>query len=114
MKMKRQNKWIKKGDKVYVIAGNDRGMIGEVLSRTDDRVIVQGVNVRKKHVKRSQENQSGGVIRIERPIDISNVRLCVDEETSYKVRVRRDDQGNRLVYHKNGEEVVYRSFKSRS
>ena len=47
-----QNKRIKKGDKVVITAGNDRGETGIVLSRTEERAIVQGINVRKKHGKK--------------------------------------------------------------
>ncbi|EKE10246.1 MAG: 50S ribosomal protein L24 [uncultured bacterium] len=76
-------KRIKKGEQVLVITGNDRGKIGPVLSRSEDRVIVQGVNVRKKHLKRTQESQGGRVVEMEMPIHISNVALC-------------DKEGNRM------------------
>ena len=55
------SKWIRKGDRVLVIAGNDKGKAGEVLSRDEDRVIVQGINVRKKHMRRTQEMQGGRI-----------------------------------------------------
>jgi large subunit ribosomal protein L24 len=71
---------VKKGSRVLVIAGNDRGKTGEVLSKSEDRVIVQGVNVRKKHLKRSQQQdaqvQGGRIVEMEVPIHISNVCLC--------------------------------------
>ena len=108
---KRQNKWIKKDDKVYVTSGNDKGVIGTVLSRTEDRIVIQGVNLRKKHMKRSGQNSQGGIMTVERPIHISNVRLCVDEEQAYKVRLKDDQEGRRLVYEKEGNEVVYRPIK---
>ncbi len=69
-------KWIRKGDRVLVIAGNDRGKAGEVLGRSEDRVLIQGVNVRKKHLKRTQQTQGGRVVEMEVPIHISNVCLC--------------------------------------
>lgn len=69
-------KKIRKGDKVVAIAGNDRGQTGTVLSVLGEKVVVQGINVRKKHVKRSQANQAGGIIEMEKPIHISNVKLC--------------------------------------
>lgn len=67
---------IRKGDRVLVIAGNDRGKTGEVLLRGEDRVLVQGVNVRKKHLKKNRETQGGRVVEMEVPIHISNVCLC--------------------------------------
>ena len=73
-------KWIKKGDRVLVIAGNDRGKTGEVLSRGEERILVQGVNVRKKHMKPTQATQGKGrIIEMEVPIHISNVCLCDKE-----------------------------------
>lgn len=70
------SKWIRKGDRVLVIAGNDKGKSGEVLSRGEERIIVQGINVRKKHLKRTQETQGGRIVEMEVPIHISNVCLC--------------------------------------
>lgn len=67
---------IRKGSRVLVIAGNDRGKSGEVIGCSDDRVLVQGVNIRKKHMKRTQQTQGGRVIEMEVPIHISNVCLC--------------------------------------
>lgn len=64
----------RKDDDVYVISGNSRGMTGKILRVLDDKVVVQGINLRKKHVKPTRD-QKGGIITIERPIHISNVRL---------------------------------------
>jgi large subunit ribosomal protein L24 len=70
-------KSIRKGDRVLVIAGNDRGKAGEVLSRGEDRILVQGINVRKKHLKPTQQTQGKGrIIEMEVPVHISNVCLC--------------------------------------
>lgn len=108
----RENKIIRSGDKVIVIAGDDRGLIGPVLSRTDDRVTVQGVNVCKKHVKKSQENPSGGTIQIERSIHVSNVALCIDEEKPLRVRVKTEKDGKRVLAYKEGKtEKTYRPIK---
>jgi len=78
------SKWIKKGDRVLVIAGNDRGKTGEVLSRSEERVLIQGINVRKKHMKRTQETQGGRIIDMEVPIHVSNVCLCDKDGTRMK------------------------------
>ena len=79
---------IKKNDNVKVISGSYKGKIGAVLSvdPKKGRVIVAGVNVRKRHEKPSQTNQTGGIVEEELPIDISNVMLL---EGSTPVRTRR-------------------------
>lgn len=82
-------KWIKKGDRVLVIAGNDRGKTGEVLSRGEERILVQGVNVRKKHLKPTQQTQGKGrIIEMEVPIHISNVCLCDKEGKRIQEKAR--------------------------
>ncbi len=79
---------IKKNDNVKVISGSYKGKTGAVLSvdPKKGRVIVAGVNVRKRHEKPSQANQTGGIVEKELPIDISNVMLL---EGSTPVRTRR-------------------------
>lgn len=66
---------IKKGDTVKVIAGKDKGTEGKVLSvdAKNSKVVVEGVNVVTKHTKPSAQNQNGGIIQKEAPMDISNV-----------------------------------------
>lgn len=102
------SKWIQKGDRVLVIAGNDRGKTGEILSRGEDRVVVQGINVRKKHLKRTQQTQGGRIVDMEVPIHISNVCLCDKEGKRLKVHVKREPNGQRDLVHKTG---VHRSVK---
>jgi large subunit ribosomal protein L24 len=107
-----KNKKIRKGDKVIAIAGNHRGQIGTVLSRLGDRVVVQGLNIRKKHVKPSQRNQQGGILELEQPIHISNLKVCTAEEKPIKLKMRMNKQGERqLIYQEGDQEVVYRSIK---
>jgi len=70
---------IKKNDKVLVISGNARGHEGKVLKvfRAEQRVIVEGVNIIKRHTRPSQKNPKGGIIQKEAPIHISDVMvLC--------------------------------------
>lgn len=64
---------IKKGDTVVVIAGKDKGKNGKVLSVSNGKVVVEGVNTVTKHTKPSQSNPKGGMITKDAPIDISNV-----------------------------------------
>ena len=69
---------IKKDDMVVVIAGKDKDKTGKVLSVKENKVIVEGVNVVKKHTKPNQMNQNGGIVEKEAAIDASNVMLLVD------------------------------------
>ena len=71
---------IKKGDNVIVIAGREKNKEGKVLSvdTKNNTVIVEGVNMVKRHMKASQLNPNGGIIEKEAPIDISNVMYCVN------------------------------------
>lgn len=80
---------VKQGDTVMVRAGDDRGKTGKVLRviPTDDKVVVEGVNVVFRHVKPSQKNPQGGRIQKEMPIHISNVSP-VDPESGKPTRVR--------------------------
>jgi large subunit ribosomal protein L24 len=105
-------KKIRKGDKVIAIAGNDRGQSGVVLKLVGEKVLVQGLNMRKKHVKRSENNQQGGIIDIEVPIHISNVSACTADERPVKLRVRVNKAGERELYYKlDGHDVLFRSVK---
>ena len=75
---------IKKGDLVKVIAGKDKDKEGKVISvnKDDNTVIVEGVNMVTKHTKPSAQNQNGGIVTKEGPINVSNVMLVVDGKTT--------------------------------
>lgn len=107
------SKWIRKGDRVKVIAGNDKGKTGEVLSRGEERVLVQGVNIRKKHMKRTEQSQGARIVEMEIPIHISNVALCDKEGNVLKVSVRQEKVGGprELVYKAGTKNAVYRAVK---
>lgn len=96
---------IKKNDSVKVIAGNYKGKTGKVLKvfPAEDRIIVEGVNIRKRHTKANQKNPQGGIIEKEAPIHVSNVmvldpktgeptrigkKIIIDDKTGKKRRVR--------------------------
>ena len=68
---------IKVGDNVRVITGSNKGKEGKVLKvlRADNKVIVDGVNVVKKHFKPNRTNETGGILEVEAPIHISNVKV---------------------------------------
>jgi len=100
---------LKKGDKVIVLSGNDKGKTGDVLEvlPKERRVIVDGVNVRKKHQKPSAQDPEGGIKSIALSIDISNVAF-VDPKSGEPTRVgRKQDNNGKLVrYAKKSGEVI--------
>ena len=98
---------IKKGDKVIVLAGKDRGAEGEVVNvmPSDNRVIVRGVNLIKKHQKQTQTEQ-GGIISKEASIHISNVALR-DPSTGKPTRVGfKMEDGKKTRIAKASGEVI--------
>src|ERR1035438_10889078 len=79
---------IRKSDNVMVISGNDKGKTGKVLKVFPkvSRVIVEGINLRKRHTKPSQKNPQGGILEKESPIHVSNVML-IDSKTNEPTRL---------------------------
>jgi large subunit ribosomal protein L24 len=79
---------VKKGDKVMVISGKDKGKTGVILEAypKQSRVLVEGINVVKKHSKPSQANPQGGIISQEAPVHVSNV-MPIDPKTGTPTRV---------------------------
>lgn len=92
-----QNKLhVRKGDQVKVIAGNYRGATGRILRTipADRRVVVDGVNMRKRHQRPTRQNPEGGIVTFEAPIDVSNVMLvCPHCEEPSRTSSRRDEDG---------------------
>jgi large subunit ribosomal protein L24 len=80
---------IRKGDRVKVIRGNHRDQEGTVLrvEPAKNRVVVEGINRRKRHMKPSQSNPEGGIVEFEAPLHASNVML-IDPQTGEPTRVR--------------------------
>ena len=106
------SKKMRKGDKVIAISGNDRGQTGTILSINGDKVVVQGLNVRKKHVKRSQANPQGGILELEKPIHISKLKVCTKDDKPVKLKVKVDEKRERHLYYIDGDqETIHRSVK---
>ena len=99
---------IKKGDTVYVNAGNDKGKTGKVLTviPDKDRAIVEGVNVVSKHTKPNSKQPQGGIIKQEASIHISNLNL-IDPQSGKATRVGyKTVDGKKIRYaKKSGEEI---------
>lgn len=99
---------VKKGDKVMVITGKDKGKTGVILTAfpKKDRVLVEGINIVKKHSKPSQENPQGGILSIEAPIHVSNVML-IDPKTGEPTRVGyTTENGKKVRVAKKSGEVL--------
>ena len=79
---------IRKNDAVVVISGNSKGKTGKVLKvfPKENRVIVEGINIRKRHTKPTQNNPQGGITEKEAPINVSNV-MVMDPKTNEKTRI---------------------------
>lgn len=99
---------IKKGDTVYVNAGNDKGKTGKVLSviPDKDRAIVEGINIVSKHTKPNTKQPQGGIVKQEAPIHVSNLNL-IDPKSGKPTRIgRRIEDGKKVRYaKKSGEEI---------
>ena len=100
---------IKKGDTVYVNAGNDRGKTGRVLKVIVDknRAVVEGINMVSKATKPNAKNPQGGIVKMEAPIHISNLN-AVDPKSGKPTRIgrRKNDKGVTVRYYKkSGEEI---------
>ena len=99
---------IKKGDTVYVNAGNDKGKTGKVLSvdPAKDRAIVEGVNMVSKHTKPNSKQPQGGIIKQEAGIHVSNLQL-IDPQSGKPTRVgHKTVDGKKIRYaKKSGEEI---------
>ena len=108
------SKWIKKGDKVVVLAGNERGKTGEVIGRSGERVLVQGINIRKKHAKARTKGTGGEIHEMEAPIHISNVRLCNAEGKPVKVKVRVNSDKKELFFRDGDKEITLRQVRKYS
>ncbi|PIE53539.1 50S ribosomal protein L24 [Candidatus Fermentibacteria bacterium] len=87
---------VKKGDKVKVLSGNERGKSGKILKvfPGTQRAIVEGLNMIKRHTRPSQKNQQGGIVEREAPIHVSNLRLiCPGCGKAVAVSRKRDAEG---------------------
>lgn|SRR5690554_6676723 len=89
---------VKKGDKVQVLSGKDKGKQGVILEAypKKERVLVEGVNIVKKHQKPSQDNPQGGILEQEAPIHVSNV-LPIDPKSGEPTRVGYEERDGKKV-----------------
>ena len=98
---------INKGDTVRIIAGSQKGTEGSVLSinKENNKAIVEGVNLVKKHNKPNAQNPQGGITEKEAPIDISNLSLLTTDGKTTRVGYRMED-GSKVRFAKKTDEVI--------
>ena len=100
---------IKKGDTVYVLAGEDKGQQGRVLSvqAAKNRAIVEGINIVSKSTKPTAKHPQGGIVKMEAPINISNLAL-IDPKSGKPTRVgiRINEKGEKVRYSKKSGEQI--------
>jgi large subunit ribosomal protein L24 len=99
---------IKKGDRVRVLQGKDRGKEGQVSRVIPEtgKVIVDGLNVVKKHQRATRATMQGGIIDKEMPIPASNVAVVASDGKPTKIGFRFDDQGNKVrIARRTGEDI---------
>jgi large subunit ribosomal protein L24 len=99
---------IKKGDEIIVIAGKDKGKKGAVISVKDSKVLVEGINVVKKHVKLNpQAGVEGGIVQKERPIALSNVAIYNPAtKKADGVVFKQLDSGKKVRVFKSNQESI--------
>ena len=98
---------IKKGDNVIVITGRDKGREGKVLAvnTKNSTVLVEGVNMVKKHMKPGRQSQEGGIINQEAPVHISNV-MYVHKGKPTRIGFHVDENGKKVRYAKSANEAI--------
>lgn len=98
---------IKKGDKVVVLSGKDKGKTGEVTKSfpKDAKVIVSGINISTRHRKPSQTNPQGGLERVEAPLHVSKVAIATADGKPSRVRFEVKDGKKVRVAVKTGETI---------
>ena len=83
---------LKTGDKVTVIAGANKGKEGKITKVLDDKVIVEGVNIVKKHLKPKYNNGNGEIVETETPIHRSNVKLVVEKKEKTTKKTKKESK----------------------
>ncbi len=100
---------VKKDDKVKIIAGKDKGKIGKVLKVVNkkNRVLVENINIVKRHTRPSAQNRQGGIVETEAPIHWTNVMLmCSKCMSPSRIRMRQLEDGNKVRVCTKCNEVI--------
>ena len=107
--MKTSKAYIKKDDKVKVVAGKDKGKIGKVLkvNRKKNRLLIENINMVKRHARPTAKNKQGGIIEGEAPIQWSNVMLmCSKCMSPTRVKMQRLEDGKKVRACSKCNEII--------
>lgn len=100
---------LKKNDTVKIIAGKDKGVTGKIIKvdPANEKVYVQGANMVSKAMKKRNQQDQGGIVKIEAPIHVSNVALVVDKSgKTSRVGYKIDESGKKVRYAKKTGEAI--------
>jgi len=107
--MMRHKCHLKKDDKVKVVAGKDKGKIGNIIKvdRKKQRVLVENINIVKRHTRPNMQNRQGGIIESEAPIHWSNVMLMCDKCVApIRIKMQRLDDGKKVRVCRKCNEII--------
>lgn len=84
---------VKVGDNVKVLAGKDKGKTGRIIKTLikENKVVVEGINIVKKHIKPNRMNEVGSIVEVEAPIHVSNVKVITEEKATKKAEAKKDE-----------------------
>lgn len=84
---------VKVGDNVKVLAGKDKGKTGRIIKTLikENKVVVEGINIVKKHIKPSRMNEVGSIVEVEAPIHVSNVKVITEEKATKKAEAKKTE-----------------------
>lgn len=108
-KLQRHKMHVKTGDTVQVISGQDKGKVGEIIKTNPktSKVVIQGVNVKTKHIKPQQEGESGQITTFEAPIHSSNVMLySTKEKVTSRICYTFTEEGRKVRMLKKTGEII--------
>ena len=99
---------LKKDDTVKIIAGKDKGVVGKIIKVDPEKecVYVQGANMVSKTMKKRNQQDQGGITKVEAPIHVSNVAIVVGKGETSKLGYKKDANGNKVRYAKKTGEVI--------
>ena len=82
---------VKVGDNVKVLAGKDKGKTGRIIKTLikENKVVVEGINIVKKHIKPNRMNEVGSIVEVEAPIHVSNVKVITEEKATKKAEAKK-------------------------
>ncbi len=98
----------KTGDKVIIVAGKNKGNISKIIKviKKDNKVIVEGQNLVKKHLKPNANNQNGGIVTMEAPIDASNVMFVDDKNKKSRKRIEEKKEETKKIVKKSPKKAT--------